>query len=59
MEQRWRNLSHCKNVVVNTDQSAAATSGVYNFNSWILEDKVILPGLPGNAGPVGYPPLLG
>jgi hypothetical protein len=46
-------------VVVITVESAAATSDAYNFHAWNLEDVVILPGVPGNAGPVGYPPLPG
>jgi hypothetical protein len=46
-------------VVVITDEFAAATINAYNFNASILENKVILPGLPGNPGPVGYPPLPG
>jgi hypothetical protein len=46
-------------VVVITDEFVAATSDAYKFNIWILEDKVILPGPPGNPGPVGYPPLPG
>jgi hypothetical protein len=59
MQQQWRYLHHCKTVFVITDESSAATSDAYNLNVRILEDKLILPGLPGNPGPVGYPPLPG
>jgi hypothetical protein len=46
-------------VAVITNEFVAAAICAYKFNVWILEDKIILPGLPGNPGPAGYPPLPG